>query len=66
MELFTGEENGRQATDENIRLNNLTATGIQIDDSVKNALLHDYKSDPEFTEHASELTSLFEAREGML
>jgi RNase H-like domain found in reverse transcriptase len=47
-ELFTGEENERQATNENIRLNNLSATNIQIDDSVKKSLIHDYKNDPVF------------------
>jgi hypothetical protein len=64
--LFTGEENERQATDENIRLNSLSATSIQIDDSVKNALTNDYKSDPAFEEHVAEPKSPFEAREGML
>jgi hypothetical protein len=65
-ELFTGEESERQATDENIRLNNLSATSIQIDDSVKKSLINDYKSDPAFAEHVAEPKSPFEAREGML
>jgi Integrase zinc binding domain len=65
-ELFTGEENSRQASDENIRLNNLTATGIQIDDSVKNALIHDYKNDPAFSRHILEPELPFEVRGGML
>jgi hypothetical protein len=53
-ELFTGEENARQTTDENIRLSNLTATGMQIDDSAKKALIHDYKNDPAFSRHILE------------
>jgi hypothetical protein len=65
-ELFTGEENERQATDENIRINSLSATSIQIDDSVQKALSNDYKSDPAFAEHVAEPKSPFEAREGML
>jgi RNase H-like domain found in reverse transcriptase len=65
-ELFTGEENRRQATDENIRLNNLTTTGIQIDDSVKNALIHDYKNDPAFSRHILEPELPLEVRGGML
>jgi hypothetical protein len=65
-DLFTGEENARQETDENIRLNNLSATGIQIDDSVKNALIHDYKNDPAFSWHILEPELPFEVRGGML
>jgi RNase H-like domain found in reverse transcriptase/Integrase zinc binding domain len=65
-ELFTGEENERQATDENIRLNNLSATSIQIDDSVMKSLINDYKSDPAFAEYVAEPKSPFEAREGIL
>jgi RNase H-like domain found in reverse transcriptase/Integrase zinc binding domain len=65
-ELFTREEIERQATDENIRLNNLSATSIQVDDSVKKALINDYKSDPAFAKHVAEPKSPFEAREGML
>jgi Integrase zinc binding domain len=65
-EFFTGEENERQATDDNIRLNNLSATSIQIDDSVKKSLINDYKSDPAFGEHVAEPKLPFEAREGML
>jgi hypothetical protein len=65
-ELFTGEENERQETDENIRLNSLSATSIQIDDSVKKALTKGYKSDPAFAEHVAEPKWPFEAPEGML
>jgi Integrase zinc binding domain len=65
-ELFTGEENARQATDEIIRLSNLTATGIQIDDSVKNAFIHDCKTDPAFSRHILEPELPFEVRGGML
>jgi hypothetical protein len=57
-ELFTGEENERQATNENIRLNNLSATSIQIDDSVKKSLINDYNSDPAFAEHVADQSSL--------
>jgi RNase H-like domain found in reverse transcriptase/Integrase zinc binding domain len=64
--LFTGEEDELQATEENIRLNNLSATSFQIDDSVRKSLINDYKSDPAFAEHVAEPKSLFEAREGML
>jgi hypothetical protein len=65
-ELFTGEENERQARDESIRLNSLSATSIQIDDSGKEVLINDYKSDPAFSEHVAEPKSPFVAREGML
>jgi hypothetical protein len=65
-ELFTGEENERQETDENIRLNNLSATIIQIDDSVKKSRINDYKFDPAFAEHVAGPKSPFESRDGML
>jgi hypothetical protein len=50
-ELFTGEEIEWQASDENVRLHTLTATGIQIDHSVRKALIHDYKNDPVLSRH---------------
>jgi hypothetical protein len=65
-DVFTGEENEQQATDENTRLNSLSATSIQIGDSVKKSLTNDYKSDPAFAEHVAEPKSPFEAPEGML
>jgi Integrase zinc binding domain len=67
-DLFTGEEIERQESDENVRLNILSATklSIQIDDSVKKALINNYNSYPAFAEHVAEPKSPFEAREGVL
>jgi Integrase zinc binding domain len=56
----------RQASDENVRLKRLTATGIQIDDSVKNALIHDYTNDPAFSRHILQPELHFEVRGGMI
>jgi RNase H-like domain found in reverse transcriptase len=53
-ELFTGEENVRQAAEEIIRLNSLSAASIQTDNFVKKSLAKDYKSDPAFAEHVAE------------